>query len=119
MNDNLRPLPQTSSDNVDITLVRPIEASFLRTVDSHHADIANALREVKSITQSGELEFQVDKLYQSLHTVATFTEIADAVSSSVLEEAEQVLSSRDKQVERTAGTDGWDVQMVLRQITRV
>lgn len=120
MDDKLRPRSRTtSSDNVDGTLVRPIEASFLRTLDSQHADMANALRDVKSATQSGELAFQVDKLYQSLHTVAAFAEMADKLSSNVLEEAERVLSSRESRVERTAGTDGWDVQMLLRQVTRV
>jgi len=119
MHDTLRPQSRISSDAVDSTIVRPIEASFLRTLDVQHADMATALRDVKSTTQSGELEFQVDKLHQSLHTVTAFTEIADKFSSRVLEEAEKVLSHRDKKVERTAGTDGWDVQMLLRQVTRV
>jgi len=119
MDDKLRSQSRISSDTVDGSVVRPIEAAFLRTLDAQHADMDTALRDVKSTTQSGELEFQVDKLYQSLHTVTAFTEIADKFSSRVLEEAEKVLSHRDQQVERTAGTTGWDVQMLLRQVTRV
>ena len=120
MEDKLRLRSRTiSSDTIDSTLVRPIEASFLRTLDAQHADMDKALRDIKAVTESGELEYQVDKLYQSLHTVSQFTEMADKLGSSVLEEAERVLSERDKRVERAAGTDGWDVQMLLRQVTRV
>jgi len=81
--------------------------------------MTNADREIQNTTQSGELEFQVDRLYQSLHTVSAFTEGADKFSSQVLEEAEKVLSERTRRAERTAGTEGWDVQNVLRQVTRV
>ena len=55
----------------------------------------------------------------SLHTVNVFTEVADKFSSRVLEEAESVLVDRERRAEKTAGTDGWDVQMLLRQVTRV
>jgi hypothetical protein len=120
MEDKLARSRTTSSDDtIDPTLVRPIEASFLRTLDAQHAEQDNALRDIKTYTESGELEFQVDKLYQTLHTVTQFTEIADKFGSKVLEEAERVLSERDERVERAAGTDGWDVQMLLQQITRV
>ena len=81
--------------------------------------MANTDRDIKSTTTSGELEFQIDRLFQSLHTVNVFTEVADKFSSRVLEEAETVLAERDRRTERTAGTDGWDVQMLLRQVTRV
>src|SRR5271170_8252059 len=114
MKDKIQNPPRTTrtaSENIDSTLVRPTEASFLRTLSSQHADILNSTRDINSTTQSGELEFQVDKLYQSLHTVNTFTEVADKFSSRVLEEAEKVLSDRQNRAERTAGTDGWDVQM--------
>ena len=109
----------TSSDIIDSTLVRPIEASFLRTLEAQHADMANADRDIKSTTQSGELEFQIDRLYQSLHTVNAFTEVADKFSSRVLEEAEKVLADREKRAEKQGGTEGWDVQELLRQVTRV
>lgn len=120
MNDKVQnPLSSISSENIDPTLVRPIEASFLRTLEAQHVDMANADRDIKSTTTSGELEFQIDRLYQSLHTVNIFTEVADKFSSRVLEEAESVLADRERRAEKTAGTDGWDVQMLLRQVTRV
>ena len=110
--------PRTvTADSIDGTLVRPIEASFLRTLESQHLDMANANRDIKA--QSGDLEFQIDRLYQSLHTVNTFTEVADKFSTRVLGEAEKVLADRERRAEKTAGTDGWDVQMLLRQVTRV
>jgi hypothetical protein len=105
------------SDNVDSTLVRPIEASFLRTLESQHLDMANANRDIK--TQSGDLEFQIDRLYHSLHTVNAFTEVADKFSTRVLGEAENVLADRERRAEKTGGTDGWDIQMLLRQVTKV
>lgn len=108
-----------SSNHIDSTLVRPIEAAFLRTLDVQHADMANADRQIKSSTQSGDLEFQIDKLFQSLHTINAFTDIADNFSTRVLEEAEKVLSDRERLAEETAGTDGWDVRTLLRQVTRV
>jgi hypothetical protein len=111
--------PATPSETVDSTLVRPIEASFLRTLEAQHVDMANADRDIKSTTQSGELEFQIDRLYQSLHTVNAFTEVADKFSSRVLEEAEKVLADREKRAEKQGGTEGWDVQKLLRQVTRV
>jgi hypothetical protein len=111
--------PATPSEAVDSTLIRPIEASFLRTLEAQHADMANADREIKSTTQSGELEFQIDRLYQSLHTVNAFTEVADKFSSRVLEEAGKVLADREKRAEKQGGTEGWDVQKLLRQVTRV
>jgi len=110
---------KTTSGTVDPTLVRPIEASFLRTLEAQHADMANVDRDIRNTTQSGELEFQIDRLFQSLHTVGAFTEGADKFSSQVLEEAEKVLSERSRRAERTAGTEGWDVQNLLRQVTRV
>jgi hypothetical protein len=109
----------TASETIDPTLVRPIEASFLRTLEAQHADMATADREIRNTAQSGELEFQVDRFFQSLHTVNAFTEGADKFSSQVLEEAEKVLSERSIRAERTAGTEGWDVQNLLRQVTRV
>ena len=81
--------------------------------------MAKAERDIKSTTQTGELEFQIDRLYQSLHTVNTFTEVADKFGSRVLEEAERVLAERERRAEKSAGTDGWDVQRLLRQVTRV
>ena len=54
-----------------------------------------------------------------LHTVNAFTEVADKFSTRVLGEAEKVLADRERRTEKTAGTDGWDVQMLLRQVTRV
>lgn len=107
------------SDNIDITLVRPIEAAFLRTLDAQHTDMATAERDIKSTTESGELEFQIDRLYQSLHTVSAFAEMADKYSTRVLEEAERVLADRENRAEKAAGTDGWNVQRLLRQVTRV
>lgn len=118
MSDKLRS-PPSSSEQIDSTLVRPIEASFLRTLEAQHADMANAKHAIKSTTQTGELEFQIDRLFQSLHTVNTFTEVADKFGSRVLEEAEKVLADREARAEKTAGTDGWDVQRLLRQVTRV
>ena len=116
MNDKVQhPLP--SSENIDSTLVRPIEAAFLRTLPAQDSDMATADRDIR--TQSGELEFQIDRLHQSLHTVNTFTEVADKFGSRVLEEAESVLADRTRRVEKNAGTAGWDVQMLLRQVTRV
>ena len=118
MSDKVQhPHPPTSSENIDSTLVRPIEAAFLRTLQAQDTDMANAERDIR--TQSGELEFQIDRLYQSLHTVNTFTEVADKFGSRVLEEAESVLADRTRRVEKNAGTAGWDVQMLLRQVTRV
>ena len=119
MSDKVQTRSRTPSNNVDSTLVRPIEAAFLRTLEAQHVDLTNADREIKSTTQSGDLEFQIDKLYQSLYTVNAFTEVADKFSTRVLEEAEKVLSDRDRRAERAAGTDGWDVQMLLRRVTRV
>ena len=84
------------SENIDSTLVRPIEASFLRTLEAQYGDMAKAEHDVKAITQSGELEFQIDRLYQSLHTVNAFTEVADKYSSRVLEEVEKVLAERER-----------------------
>ena len=119
-NDKVNHPPSVpTSTQIDSTLVRPIEASFLRTLETQHADMATAEKTIKTITQSGELEFQIDRLYQSLHTVNMFTEVADKFGSRVLEEAERVLADRDRRAERTAGTDGWDVQRLLRQVTRV
>jgi hypothetical protein len=108
----------TSSDKIDSSLVRPIEASFLRTLDAHYADITTAQGLLKS-AQSGELEFQIDRLHQSLHTINSFTDVADKFASKVLEEAEKVLSDIDKRAIQTAGTEAWDVQTLLRQVTRV
>jgi hypothetical protein len=120
MNDKIQnPARIVSSENIDSTLVRPIEASFVRTLQAQHIDTANANRDIKTTTQSGELEFQIDKLYQSLHTVNAFTDVADKFSSRVLGEAEKILAERERCAERTAGTDRWDVQMLLRQVTRV
>jgi hypothetical protein len=107
----------TSSDKIDSSLVRPIEASFVRSLEAHHADIANSEGILKS-AQSGELEFQIDRLHQSLHTVDTFTDVADKFGSRILEEAEKVLANVDKRAMKTAGTEGWDVQSLLRQVTR-
>ncbi len=118
MTDRVQNPPRTiSTDNIESTLVRPIEASFLRTLESQRLDMANANRDVA--TQSSELEFQIDRLYQSLHTVNAFTEVADKFSTRVLGEAEKVLADRERRTEKTTGTDGWDVQMLLRQVTRV
>jgi hypothetical protein len=115
----IRSRTPSSSDNIDSTLVRPIEASFLRTLEAQHADMASANEIVKSTTQSGELEFQIDRLYQSLHTVNAFADVADKFSSRVLEEAEKVLADKERHAVKTAGTDGWDVKTLLRQVTRV
>jgi len=109
----------TPSDNIDITLVRPSEAAFLRTLEAQHTDMAASQRDIKATAESGELEFQIDRLYQSLHTVNAFTEVADKYSTRVLEEAERVLADRESRAEKAAGTDGWDVQRLLRQVTRV
>ena len=117
--DKVQHVSGTTSEPLDPTLIRPIEASFLRTLDAQRTDLSNADREIRNTTQSGELEFQVDRLFQSLHTVGAFTEGADKFSSQVLEEAEKVLSERTRRAERTAGTEGWDVQNLLRQVTRV
>ena len=111
------PSQQRPSENIDSTLLRPIEASFLRTLESHHSDLATAERTIA--TQSGDLEFQVDRLYQSLHTVNSFVQVADKFSSRILAEAEHALVERQREAEKEAGTDGWDVQMLLRQVTRV
>ena len=81
--------------------------------------MANADRDIKSTTTSGELEFQIDRLFQSLHTVNVFTEVADKFSTRVLDEAENILAEKERRAEKTAGTDGWDVQMLLRRVTRV
>jgi hypothetical protein len=120
IDDKSRNLPRrVPSENIDSTLVRPIEASFLRTLEAQNGDMAKAEHDVRAITQSGELEFQIERLYQSLHTVNAFTEVAGKYSSRVLEEAEKVLAERERRSEKTAGTDGWDVQVLLRQVTRV
>jgi len=120
MNDKAENSTLTApSEVIDSTLVRPIEASFLRTLEAHHNEMLNANSDIKSTTQSGELEFQIDRLHQSLHTVNAFTEVADKFSTCLLGEAERVLSERERRAEKTAGTDGWDVKMLLRQVTRV
>jgi hypothetical protein len=120
MTDKVQNSTRTApSETIDSTLVRPIEASFLRTLEAHHNDMLNANRDIKSTSQSGELEFQIDRLYQSLHTVNAFTEVADKFSTRVLGEAERVLSERERRAEKAGGTDGWDVKMLLRQVTRV
>lgn len=100
------------SENIDSTLVRPIEASFLRTLEAQYGDMAKAEHDVKAITQSGELEFQIDRLYQSLHTVNAFTEVADKYSSRVLEEVEKVLAERE-----TVGKDCRNRRMGCTNVT--
>ena len=113
------PSLMVTSDKIDSTLVRPIEASFLRTLETQQNDMENANRHIRTTTQTGELELQIDRLYQSLHTVNAFTEVVDKFSTRVLREAEKELVDRERCVEKTAGTGGWDVQMLLRLATRV
>jgi Mis12-Mtw1 protein family len=119
ISDKLRHISSgATTPEIDPTLVRPLEASFLRTLEAHNAELVTADQEIRNKTHSGELEFQVDKLFQALHTVHAFTEGADKFSSQVLQEAEKVLDERQQRAERTSGTDGWDVQNLLRQVTR-
>jgi len=109
---------QVQEDRIalDESCLRPEDTGLLNWLRQRPDSLAKENERLGAA--EGGIEFKVDRLFHSLHTMQIFGEVADRYGSAVLKEAAQTLDKRDRMARERAGSTTLPAREVLRSIAR-